>query len=327
MTDEPGNTPREQSVPLTAADGRHIRLRIWRPAGEARGVLQILHGLSEHAARYARFARACNEHGIAVGAHDHRGHGEPEGNHIAGHFADSDGMRQVLDDVASCDTELRRHFPSRPLVLLGHSMGSYIAQHYAMERKPAIAGLALSGSTWPNRGEVNTARRLATILRFLRGTRTPSRVFDWLAFRQFNQAFKPNRTAFDWLSRDPDEVDRYVSDPLCGARATYGLWLELFRTLLAISEPGALERIPADLPLLITGGEMDPVGGKAPLTALAGAYRDSGHTDVTLKLYEDGRHEMLNEVNRDEVTADWLQWIERVIVADSTTSDTPRAWR
>ena len=130
-----------------------------------------------------------------------------------------------------------------------------------------------------------------------------------MSFGKFNDAFKPNRTEFDWLSRDPTEVDKYVDDPHCGQLASNRLWFDLLSGLLEISTPTSIARVPKTLPVLITGGELDPVGGKAGMTRLRDAYVAAGLEDVTLKLYAEGRHEMLNETNRDEVSADLLAWI------------------
>ena len=295
---------------ISAADDRQIELSIWRPDTEPRGVIQVLHGLAEHIARYDRFARECTARGYAVVGHNHRGHGEQAAGGLLGHFADRDGMMLVVDDAERVFAEVRRQFPAAPIVLMGHSMGSYIAQLFVMRRAPDIAALILSGSTWPNQQEIRMARMLGKIMRFFRGTRRHSRLFDEMIFKKYNKTFAPNRTGFDWLSRDEAEVDRYIEDRLCGSRSSYGLWLELFNTLIEISERGATARVAKDLPMLITGGAEDPVGGARPLARLAAEYEASGHERVTLKLYADGRHEMLNETNRDAVTDDILSWID-----------------
>ncbi|MEM7503452.1 MAG: alpha/beta hydrolase, partial [Pseudomonadota bacterium] len=152
-----------------------------------------------------------------------------------------------------------------------------------------------------------------TIVGAFRGTRRLSKLFDTMVFQGYNKAFAPPRTPFDWLSRDTDEVDRYVNDPLCGGLSSYAMWKDIFGGLLEISSPDRLARVANDLPLLITGGDVDPVGGAAALTKLADAYRGAGHSEVTLTLYAGGRHEMLNETNRAEATKDWLDWIESAL--------------
>ena len=286
------------------------RLRHWPCAG-ARGVIQICHGLGEHADRYARFAAAANARGYAVIAHNHPGHGKEIPQSDLGHFADRDGWDEVIEDVATVRSRCAETYPDARHILLGHSMGSYVAQCFLLRRPDATSALILSGSTWPNRTEVRIASVLARIAIFFRGPRVAGTLFDRMSFGKFNEQFRPNRTAFDWLSRDSAEVDAYVADPLCGAAATSGLWRDLFSGLLEFTKPGALATIPAALPILITGGAEDPVGGAKALPKLVDTYRNSGHDHVTLNLYEGARHEILNEINRDDVTRDILDWMDR----------------
>jgi alpha-beta hydrolase superfamily lysophospholipase len=291
-------------------EGRQIDLRVW-PAGDGtRGVIQVLHGLAEHSARYDRYARAANERGYSVVAHDHRGHGPQYAPDALGHFADRDGWSKVVSDVDAVNRIVRQQFPDVPLILLGHSMGSYIAQSYVMRHAGRIERLILSGSTWPNRIEVRVARLIAGLMASLRGPASPGTLMDRLSFGKFNDRFKPNRTPFDWLSRDQAEVDRYIDDPLCGHLSSNRLWFDLLGGLLEISKRSSLAAVANDLPILISGGALDPVGGAAALSRLAEAYRQSGNTAVSLKLYAAGRHEVLNETNRDEVTKDILDWID-----------------
>lgn len=299
-------------VEVSSPGGRRIAVREW-PVDQPRAIVQILHGLAEHIDRYDRFAAACNERGYSVFGHNHRGHGAQSGDGQLGHFADRDGWSLVVDDAHAVFRHIAENHAGVPIVLLGHSMGSYIAQSFVMREAPEIAALVLSGSTSPNRGEVRFASLLATVVGAIRGKRRLSKLFDTMVFKNYNKAFAPARTPFDWLSRDAAEVERYVDDPLCGGLSSYALWKDIFGGLLEISTPAMLSRVRADLPLLITGGDVDPVGGRAALTRLAAAYEAAGHKRVTLKLYADGRHEMLNESNRDEVTDDWLSWIEAAL--------------
>ena len=297
-------------IQTVTSQDRSIAARWWLPPGTPKGVIQVLHGLAEHIDRYDRFAAACNERGFAVVGHNHRGHGEDATT--LGHFADANGWTRVVDDADAVHKAVRARFADRPVTVLGHSMGSYIAQSFVMRRQPNIVALILSGSTWPNRGQVRLAHWLARlIIAFGRPTK-PGGLFDKLSFGEFNKAFTPNRTDFDWLSRDNGEVDRYMADHLCGAPSSVGLWRDLSGGLLEISDLRRLAQIANDLPILILGGELDPVGGARALPKLAAAYSDSGHGNVQLTLYPEGRHEMFNEINRDDVTADVLTWIERV---------------
>jgi len=189
-------------------------------------------------------------------------------------------------------------------------MGSFVAQSFAMLYGDRLSALLLSGSTWPGRIPVLAGHLLARIEAWRVGRRRESALLDKLGFGAHNRRFEPARTEFDWLSRDENEVDRYVEDPLCGGPYTAGLWVDLTGALLKIASDDNLMRIPSDLPILITGGAVDPVGGERRLGDLALHYAQTQHGRLKVKVYPDGRHEMLNDINRDDVTADWLDWIE-----------------
>jgi len=297
----------ENSHTLAANGDHEIRLRIWHPDGESTGVIQLLHGLGEHVSRYDRFAAAANARGFVVCAHDHRGHGGHDPT--AGYFADKNGWSLVVDDVHIAHEHVREQFPSLPIVLLGHSMGSYVAQSFAMHYGAKLSGLLLSGPMWPRRAKLLPAMLVARLESLRMGARGRSALMNKLGFGDFNKRFEPARTEMDWLSRDEHEVDLYIADPLCGGPYTCGLWIDVLHALFNIGSDNALNRIPADLPILITGGSDDPVGGEGSMTRLTMHYAQTGHQRVTMKLYPEGRHEMLNETNRDEVTSDWLDWI------------------
>lgn len=298
-----------QRSTLSAEDGREILLDYWGNA-QPTAVVQILHGLAEHPARYARFAAQCNRQGYAVFAHNHRGHGENCAEEDLGYFADENGWERVISDVRVVQQEIRQRFHDKPLVLLGHSMGSYVAQGFVMQHPQDVDALILSASTLAPRLQLVPGHLIARFIAWRRGPRARSTMLNQLGFGDFNKRFAPNRTAFDWLSRDDAEVDRYIDDPLCGVDSSNGLWVDLTAALLKIRKPGSMRMIPAPLPILITGGERDPVGGRKGMNLLADAYRGTGHQNVSVKVYADARHEMFNEINRDEFTADVLGWIE-----------------
>jgi alpha-beta hydrolase superfamily lysophospholipase len=262
--------------------------------------------------RFAAFAAARD---IAVVAHDHRGHGL--GATELGYFADSDGWQQLSDDGLLVTDAIAERFPEVPLVLLGHSMGSYIAQYFAMQHGHRLSALVLSASTWPDKSKLIPGRLIAKIEAWRLGVHGKSALLDKLGFGDFNRRFEPARTALDWLSRDPAEVDAYVDDPLCGGPYSCGLWLELMSGLTSIASDKALARIPSDLPLLITGGADDPVGGERGMAALAAHYEAAGHEKLTIRTYLGGRHEMLNETNRDEFSADVVDWIDQQLPAET----------
>ncbi len=307
----------ETAPPIThhtipAADGKEIDLRVWQPTvGEPAGVVQILHGLGEHIDRYARFAAAANERGLLVVGHNHRGHGERAIRR--GSFGDRDGWKLLEADALVVRDHIDDLAAGTPLVLLGHSMGSFLAQTFAMHYGGRIKGLLLSGSTWPAKTSVLPGRIAASVVALRTGRNGSSPFLDDLGFGAMNRRFAPNRTEFDWLSRDEAEVDRYVDDPLCGGPFTAGLWADMLGGMSGIGADSAITRIPSDLPILISGGSDDPVGGENGMGALMLHYAQTMHSRLKLKIYPEGRHEMLNEINRDEVTADWLDWIDGVV--------------
>jgi len=297
---------------IEADDGHRILVDCWHPEGEVRALIHIFHGLGEHAARYDRFAHQCTARGYAVIAHNHRGHGENCAPNGLGHYADDNGWNRVINDTLQVQQDLLRRYPDLPLILFGHSMGSYVAQSLMMRHPENVSALVLSGSTWPNRMQLRVGKLLATITVWISGPREKSTTLNKMGFGNFNQRFAPNRTEFDWLSRDDAEVDKYVADALCGVPSSNQLWKDLLGGLLEISTARAIAQIP-DIPVLILGGTLDPVGGSDRLKALAEAYRMNGHSRITLNVYADGRHEMLNETNRDEVTTDILDWCESAL--------------
>jgi len=292
---------------IKASDGHEIHVQAWQPDGEVRGVIQLVHGLGEYSDRYARFGRACVEQGFVLVAHDHRGHGPH--NDQYGYFGAKDGWNKVVSDTLAVHKDTLERRPGQPIVLLGHSMGSYIAQAFAMEYSTPLAGLLLSGSTWPSKLLLIPAGLIAIIESWRLGRPGYSALLDKVGFGNFNKPFQPARTGMDWLSRDEAEVDKYVADDLCGGPYTCGLWLDLLGGLRDIASEKALQRIQGDMPIMITGGADDPVGGDDGMGKLAFHYAQTGHSRLKVKIYPEGRHEMLNEVNRDEVTTDMLDWI------------------
>ncbi len=300
----------EQHI-LAAANGHKIHLDLYLPDSEPTLILQVLHGLGEHAARYRRLADAAAAEGLALVIHNHRGHG-PKAER-PGYFADDKGWQKLVEDALEVTEFAGKRFPNLPLVLLGHSMGSYIAQSFAMLHGGRLKGLILSASTWPSRAQLYPAWMLARGVAVTAGRTGHSALLDKLGFGDFNRRFEPARTELDWLSRDEAEVDKYVADPLCGGPYTVGLWLDLLGGLIEIASDHALSRIPADLPILIMGGQDDPVGGEDGMSNLAMHYAQSHHQRLTVRIYPEGRHEMFNETNRKEVTADMLDWIRRSV--------------
>lgn len=297
---------------LTTSDGFPVVVHRWVPAGTVRAVVNLAHGMAEHAARYDRLARALNTVGIAVYAEDHRGHGRTAATpDELGHLGDHRGWALVLDDLHRVSLHARQAHPGVPLVLLGHSMGSFLAQQYLFTFPEDLDGLALSGSNGPIGALGEVAAMAARAERARLGPRGRSETLQQLAFRGYNDAFEPRRTDFDWLTSDEAEVDAYIADPWCGFTATTTFFADLFAGLRVIGQAERLAaRAPTELPVYLFAGALDPVGGARGQAKLEERYRSVGMRQVSSRIYPGGRHEMLNERNRDEVTADLVAWLE-----------------
>ena len=297
---------------LRANDGFVISAMRWLPAATPRAVLVIAHGMSEYAARYDVFARYCAASGVAVYALDHRGHGASIDERTPrGHFADDDGWNKVQGDLDALRARAAESHAKVPLFLFGHSMGSFIGREYLLTRSATLDGAILSATGW-RAGALNRVLRWVADREVAkRGPRAPSVRMRKLVFGSFNLRFLPSRTAFDWLSRDPKTVDAYIADPLCGFDCSAKLWSDLLGATSAIEQrEDDPQRPPRALPLLLVAGSHDAVSmGGLGHGQLAKRYRAAGNTDVDDRRYPEGRHELLNETNRDEVSKDVLAWI------------------
>ena len=296
---------------VTASDGIPLHTHRWLPEGPPKAVVQVAHGMAEHSARYARLAEALTAAGYAVYADDHRGHGATAADADHGYFADRDGWATVVEDVRAVTRFAQDEHPGLPVFLLGHSMGSFLARAYVIEDSRDLAGLVLSGTGGDPGLLGKVGAGVAATEARVRGRRHVSALLDKLTFGQYNAAFKPNRTDFDWLSRDDAEVDAYVADPLCGRTFTSGFFADLLGGLSGINDRRKVAHVRRDLPILLVSGDKDPVGdnGKG-VRAVREQYASVGVTDVTCTLYPGARHEIFNETNRDEVTADVIAWLD-----------------
>lgn len=299
-----------------AGDAASLFVRRFLPDGgkDPKGVVHVAHGMAEHGGRYARLAEALTAAGYAVYANDHRGHGRSAScpDELGSLGGRSRFWRAVRDLEELVQHEKREH-PGLKIVLFGHSMGSFLVQGLLTTRGEALAGAILSGSGGKPGLLASTGRIVARAERRRLGDAGKSALLDALSFGEYNKAFAPNRTRFDWLSRDPAEVDAYVADPLCGFTCGASLWVDLLDGLAEIARPSGLARVPKDLPIYVFSGDRDPVGENGrSVTRLVEAYRKAGLRRVTQRLYPGGRHEMLNETNRDEVTRDLVAWLDGV---------------
>lgn len=298
-----------------SGDGTEVFVYNWLPEDSVKikGIVQIAHGMAETAARYERFAEVLTENGYIVYANDHRGHGKTAKTiESLGYLAEEDGFDWLVKDLHQLSSIIKDEYPSIPLFLFGHSMGSFAVQRYIILYGDGLKGAILSGSNGnqgiiPDIGIIFAKREIRK-----HGRRTKSDKLNKMSFGNFNNAFKPNRTEFDWLSRDNDEVDKYINDPFCGTVFTTGYFYDFLTGLKEIENKNNLMLVPKELPIYIFSGDKDPVGkfGKGVIS-LYNRYKKYGIKDVTYKLYKDGRHEMLNEINRNEVMDDVVDWLNR----------------
>ena len=280
---------------------------------DPKALICIQHGMAEHAQRYGRFQDALAESGYASVVHDHRGHGlTTAGDASLGHFAASDGWSKVTTDALAVADHASRIYESVPLFVFGHSMGGVVAADLAIHHSDRFTGAAIWNIGF-RQGALGLAfRALLRMERFRKGSDVPSALARKLTFEAFNKAFAPNRTAFDWLSRDKDEVDAYVADPACGHEVTIGLWLDVLEGMQRCSDDEPLGLLPKDMPFHILGGGADPLteNGKATI-AFGKRLRAAGLRDVTTTVLENTRHEALNEVNRGTTTRSFIEWLDK----------------
>jgi alpha-beta hydrolase superfamily lysophospholipase len=298
---------------LASADGPPRFVYRWLPGAAPKAALQIAHGLVEHAGRYGRLAEALTGAGYAVYAGDHRGHGRtaptPED---LGFFAEHDGWRKCVDDLWVLNQHIAANHPGLPIVLIGHSMGSFMAQHFISEHGEALSGVILAGSDGKPARRTRALRTIARIERLRLGPRGRSALVHSLAFGSLNKQFAPVRTEADWLSRDSAEVDKYVADPLCSFRPTLQLWVDLLGALDEIANPARQALIPKQLPISVIAGTRDPTSANSKgLKQLLCAYRAAGLQRVSYRFYPEARHELFNETNRDEVTRELIAWLDQ----------------
>ena len=267
--------------------------------------------MAENSDRYARFAEYLNKLGIAVFAADHRGHGATASEDEMGWFAEQDGWNRVSEDAFELANFVTSQYYVNTTFLMGHSMGSFLARTVMVKHPDFYTGVIIMG-TGCGKGVVGKIGKLICKNEIRKnGTKSPGVLMNKLSFGAYNKQFEPTATDFDWLSRDAKEVEKYVKDDKCGFLCTNGFFYDLLNGIEFANSKANAETLPKDLPLLIISGEMDPVGdlGKG-VRKVYKLYTDAGIADVTLKLFKDARHELLNETNRKEVYDFLAKWLE-----------------
>lgn len=303
----------EKKFIFHSKDQREIFVYQWLPDDkEIKGVVQISHGMAETASRYRVFAKKLTENGFVVYANDHRGHGKSADSmkHL-GYLGENDGFNLLITDMLDLTEQIRRDYPNLPVFLFSHSMGSFAAQKYIMNDARKINGLILSGSNGRQGMSLVIGKFLAKMEVKLRGKKAKSKLINALTFDRYNKYFKNRTTGVEWLTRDKEEQEKYLSDPYCGAVFPASFYYDFFNTLQDIENPTNFYKIPKDLPIYIISGSEDPVGDSGNGVAeLKKRYKKRGVRDLKMKLYEGARHEILNEINREEVMKDIIDWLE-----------------
>lgn len=307
----------ERTFRMIDPQGIAVHVYEWLPEGWSEGqplngIVQLSHGMSETARRYVRLAEALTARGFAVYANDHRGHGLTAASLDELGDPGENGFYWMAQNIIQLSQQITQQHAGVPLFLFGHSMGSFVVQKLMYEQPQLYSGFLLSGSNGP-RGLLSAGLRIAALEQRLKGPLHRSMLLHALVFGPYNRGLpKPRVTRFDWLSRDPDEVSLYVNDPYCAKPVSVRFYVHFFDLLMEIHRPECMNCIPREKPVYIFSGDRDPVGiyGKG-VRKLYEYYRRLKLNDVELKLYPGGRHETLNDINRDEVTADLIDWLER----------------
>jgi len=301
------------NVRFNSANGRdRVHGWVYAPSDlEPVALVQLSHGMCEYIGRYRWFMEALCSMGFVVFGNDHIGHGESSSPEDYGFFAEKQGYRCLVSDLHRMSTIVRERYPGLPLVLFGHSMGSFVARLYAARYGQELSGLILCGTGGPN-PLTSAGIALASLVAKTQGPRTRSQKINDMAFGSYNRRFQPQRSNYDWLTRDESIVRAYEADPRC----TFCFTASAFRDLFTLSQEANSRQwfrsLPKDLPVLLISGDMDPVGdyGKGVQTVLDRLLQ-AGMEDVSMTLYPQARHELLNELNREEVLSDLRQWLSQ----------------
>ncbi len=299
-----------------SANGKtRIHVRSWEPDGAPIATVQIAHGIAEHAERYDGFMRFLAENGFRAAANDHLGHGQSVNSETElGFFADRDGWQIAIKDMHALHEILRSEASDAPCFLFGHSMGSFLARTYLIEYPDDLCGAVICGTGQQSSALVAAGRKAAGLICSLKGPTHKSPLLNNMAFGSYNNGFMPNRTPFDWLSRDEKIVDKYIADPLCGFLPTAGLFRDMMDGIKFISDPKNAAKMNKDLPVFFIAGEKDPVGENgAGVKKAYEMFIACGMKNASVKLYPDCRHELLNELNKQEVMNDILDWFKSVL--------------
>lgn len=290
----------------------------YRPDDESqiRCILQVVHGMAEYVERYEEFARFLTEKGFLVTGDDHLGHGKSVGEKGKyGYFCERDPATVLVRDVHRLKKLTEERYPDVPYIIMGHSMGSFITRNYLCRYGSGISAAIIMGTGMQPRSTLKMAKAAAKVQKLFCGSRRTSRLIDRLAFGSYGKKISDPRTPWDWLSRDGERVDSYIADPMCGFTFTVNGFEALFELVSRLHDSQNLAAIPKMLPVFMVSGDADPVGDYG--NGVRRAYESlvaAGLVNIKLKMYKGGRHELLNETNRDEVMKDILDWAQSTVL-------------
>lgn len=294
---------------FSAYRGYPMHLYVWDDVPAPKGVVQLVHGMCEHLGRYDEFARFLNEAGYIVLGDDHRGHGKTCADKPLGVVPDGDCFEDTVQDEILI-TAYAKQMWGLPVVLFGHSYGSFLSQRYIQLNSSEIVACVLCGSAKQDTPDVDLGKRVATMQTALFGKDKPAKMIRKLSFGDYDKQFTDREVGFAWGNRDPEERKKYLADPLCDQTMSLGFYKSFFTALKNLYREDRLAGVRKDLPIYIVSGDKDPVGGSGKLvTRLYEMYKELGADKAEIKLYPDARHELLNELNKREVYADVLEFI------------------
>lgn len=305
----------QENFCFTSSTKEEIHARIWKNNNikEYRGVIQLVHGMQEHIGRYDEFAQVLANNGYIVVGHDHLGHGDTaKSEDDFGYFAKKNGWNHLAEDVHILQNKIAKEYSNLPYIIFGHSMGSLVVRTYLTKYQDNLAGVILSGTSG-QKGGLLVGQILTRLIMLFRGDRYRSILLEYLITGSFNKKFKPNRTKADWTTRDEEVVDKYQKDPKCGFNFTTNGYLNLLQGSYYLSKQKNINKT-ANVPILLISGDKDPVGGMGKgVIRVMNMLEKAGLDKVTIRLFKDARHELLNETNKGEVYYVIFNWLNKVL--------------
>ncbi|MCI9287815.1 MAG: alpha/beta hydrolase [Clostridia bacterium] len=305
----------QESFYFTSSAKESVHAKIWKNDNIKRykGIVQLVHGMQEYIERYDEFAKLLADSGYIVVGHDHLGHGDTaKEDSDFGYFAKENGWDRLAEDVHILQNKVSKEYPELPYIIFGHSMGSLVVRTYLTKYKDDLAGVILCGTSG-QKGGLLVGQILTKLIMIFRGDRYRSSLLEYLITGSFNKKFKPNRTKADWTSRDEEVVDKYQKDSKCGFNFTTNGYLNLLKGSYYLSKQRNINKT-LNVPILLISGDKDPVGGMGKgVIRVFDMLEKAGLDKVSIRLFKDARHELLNEINKDEVCYVILDWLNKIL--------------